>query len=178
MQGHGPHRRGRGKGRGFRGEYGAGFMGRGPRASRGDVRASILALLREQPMHGYQIMRELAERTEGVWRPSPGSIYPTLAQLEDEGLVAVEQGASRRLFTLTSEGETAAAAAGEAPWEGLIPDDDGAVELRDLVHQVVVATRQVMDAGETGQLAKAKELLRETRRGLYRILAEDEPADA
>ena len=95
-----------------------GFLGRGPRAGRGDVRAAILALLAEQPMHGYQIMRELGERSGGVWRPSPGSIYPTLQQLEDEELVRPETGdAGRRVFALTEAGQEAqkAAAGGPAP---------------------------------------------------------------
>ena len=85
-----------------------GFLGRGPRAGRGDVRAAILALLAEQPMHGYQIMRELGERSGGVWRPSPGSIYPTLQQLEDEELVRPETGdGGRRVFALTDAGREA-----------------------------------------------------------------------
>ena len=85
-----------------------GFLGRGPRAGRGDVRAAILALLAEEPMHGYQIMRELGERSGGVWRPSPGSIYPTLQQLEDEELVRPETGdGGRRVFALTDAGREA-----------------------------------------------------------------------
>jgi DNA-binding PadR family transcriptional regulator len=156
-----------------------GFLGRGPRAGRGDVRAAILALLAEQPMHGYQIMRELGERSGGVWRPSPGSIYPTLQQLEDEELVRPETGdAGRRVFALTDAGREAqaAAAGGPAPWDEVgVEGDVTALELRDLVGQVVTAARQVLHAGETAQIAQAKDVLRDARRKLYRILAEDSP---
>jgi DNA-binding PadR family transcriptional regulator len=170
-------RRGR---RYLRHEHGfPGFLGRGPRAGRGDVRAAILALLAEQPMHGYQIMRELGERSGGVWRPSPGSIYPTLQQLEDEELVRPETGdAGRRVFTLTDTGREAqaAAAGGPAPWDEVgVEGDVTALELRDLVGQVVTAARQVLHAGETAQIAQAKDVLRDARRKLYRILAEDSP---
>ena len=156
-----------------------GFLGRGPRAGRGDVRAAILALLAEQPMHGYQIMRELGERSGGVWRPSPGSIYPTLQQLEDEELVRPETGdGGRRVFALTDAGREAqkAAAGGRAPWEEVgVEGDVTALELRDLVGQVVGAARQVLHAGEAAQIAQAKDVLRDARRKLYRILAEDSP---
>jgi DNA-binding PadR family transcriptional regulator len=156
-----------------------GFLGRGPRAGRGDVRAAILALLGEQPMHGYQIMRELGERSGGVWRPSPGSIYPTLQQLEDEELVRPETGdGGRRVFALTDAGREAqeAAAGGPAPWDEVGAEgDSSALELRDLVGQVVAAARQVLHAGEAAQIAQAKDVLRDTRRKLYRILAEDSP---
>ncbi len=156
-----------------------GFLGRGPRAGRGDVRAAILALLAEQPMHGYQIMRELGERSGGVWRPSPGSIYPTLQQLEDEELVRPETGdGGRRVFALTDAGREAqeAAAGGPAPWDEVGAEgDSSALELRDLVGQVVAAARQVLHAGEPAQIAQAKDVLRDARRKLYRILAEDSP---
>ena len=179
--GHGPGRRG-GRRRNYMiGREGGfpGFLGRGPRAGRGDVRAAILALLAEEPMHGYQIMRELGERSGGVWRPSPGSIYPTLQQLEDEELVRPETGdGGRRVFTLTDAGREAqsAAAGGPAPWEEVGAEGDAsALELRDLVGQVMGAARQVVHAGEAAQIAQAKDVLRDARRKLYRILAEDSP---
>ena len=78
--------------------------GGGGRARRGDVRAAILALLQERPMHGYEIITELASRTADVWRPSPGSVYPTLQLLEDEGLVNSVESAGKRRFSLTAEG--------------------------------------------------------------------------
>ena len=130
-------------------------------------------------MHGYQIMRELGERSGGVWRPSPGSIYPTLQQLEDEELVRPETGdGGRRVFTLTDAGREAqsAAAGGPAPWDEVGAEGDAsALELRDLVGQVMGAARQVLHAGEPAQIAQAKDVLRDARRKLYRILAEDSP---
>ena len=184
--GHGPGEHGPGRGRRRNRRYMLtreggfpGFLGRGPRAGRGDVRAAILALLSEEPMHGYQIMRELGERSGGVWRPSPGSIYPTLQQLEDEELVRPETGdGGRRVFTLTDAGreQQAAAAGGPAPWDEVGAEGDtSALELRDLVGQVMGAARQVVHAGEPAQIAQAKDVLRDTRRKLYRILAEDSP---
>src|SRR4051795_11741623 len=120
---------GRGHGRGRRrGNYGyGGQFFRGARRGRGDIRAAILALLSEEPMHGYQIIRELSERSGGVWRPSPGSVYPTLQQLEDEELVRPETGdGGRRVFTLTDAGREAqsAAAGGPAPWEEVGAEGD------------------------------------------------------
>jgi len=158
-----------------------GFLGAGPRAARGDIRSAILALLAERPMHGYQIMRELTERTSGVWRPSPGSVYPTLQQLEDEGLVReIESEGGRHTYELTDDGRAAAEAlAGPAPWEAVADDtEDAAVELRDLVFQVMAAARQVVHAGDTEQLSQAKSALAETRQRLYRILADDSASKA
>ena len=160
--------------RGSRGMHG--FLGPGPRAGRGDIRAAILALLVERPMHGYQIMREISERSGGVWRPSPGSVYPTLQQLQDEALVSsVETEDGRRTFELTEEGRRTAAEQGTpAPWEAVADETESAgVELRDLVFQVIAAARQVVHAGDASHIAQAKDILRETRQRLYRILAED-----
>ncbi len=167
---HGDDRRHQGRG-------GGSFFGRGARASRGDVRAAILVLTAEQPMHGYQIIRELSERSGGVWSPSPGSVYPTLQLLEDEGLVASQEQDGKRVFAVTPEGLAAVEALGEgqrAPWlevgRGV---DAGVVGLRDLVMPLVKAARQVAEIGTPTQVAKARSLLDETRRALYRILAED-----
>lgn len=163
------------------GRRGPGRRGRGPRASRGDIRAAILALLAEEPMHGYQVMREINERSGGVWRPSPGSIYPTLQQLQDEGLVeSEEQRRGRKLFVITDEGraEVATREGQPAPWEQVGDEFTSAqVGLRDLVFQIGAAAKQVMIAGTPEQASRAEALLKETRRGLYRILAEDEPQD-
>lgn len=130
-------------------------------------------------MHGYQVMREINERSGGVWRPSPGSIYPTLQQLQDEGLVTgADSGGGRRLFSLTDDGQTAAKEReGEkAPWEQVGEEFTSAqVGLRDLVFQIGAAAKQVMIAGTPEQASRAEALLKETRRSLYRILAEDEP---
>ena len=164
--------------RGFGGPGMRGFLGAGPRAGRGDIRSAILALLNEGPMHGYQIMRELADRTAGVWRPSPGSVYPTLQQLQDEGLVReIESEGGRHTFELTDDGRAAAEALETpAPWEAVADETEAAaVELRDLLFQVMAAARQVVHAGDPPQLAQAKDVLRETRQRLYRILADDSP---
>ena len=155
-----------------------GFLGAGQRARRGDIRSAILALLGEGPMHGYQIMNELAERTGGVWRPSPGSVYPTLQQLEDEGLVReLESAGGRHTFELTDEGRAAAEALEtQTPWEAVADESEAAaLELRELVFQVMAAARQVVQTGEASQLGQAKDVLREARQRLYRILAEDSP---
>jgi DNA-binding PadR family transcriptional regulator len=150
-----------------------GFLGPGPRASRGDIRAAILALLGESPMHGYQIMRELSDRSGGVWRPSPGSVYPTLQLLQDEGLVSSTESEGRRIFELTADGKAAVdALETPTPWEAVADDtESSAVELRDLLFQVIAAARQVVHAGDAGHLEQAKNVLTETRQRLYRILA-------
>jgi DNA-binding PadR family transcriptional regulator len=154
------------------------FFGSGRKAGRGDIRAAILRLLAERPMHGYQIIREVAERSEDVWRPSPGSVYPTLQQLEDEDLVSqVQSETGKRVFELTDAGRAAAEQAPPAPWEEAAREaDDDLVALRDLVFQVVAAARQVAHAGAPAQLERAREILRDTRRRLYGVLAEDDPA--
>jgi DNA-binding PadR family transcriptional regulator len=185
--------RGRGRGRG-RGHPGAGFgrhggmggfggpmFGRGPKVGRGDVRAAILALLSEQPMHGYQIITELTERSGGVWRPSPGSVYPTLQSLEDEGLITADKAEGRRVFDLTVEGLKVAKEAGDAPppWEDAAQDADRSlVDLRNLTFQVGAAIMQVAQAGSEEQIATVHGILNDTRRRIYRVLAEDAPDEA
>lgn len=179
MTGHRRRRRGPGGfGPGPFGGFGPGGFGPGRRVGRGDIRAAILALLAEEPMHGYQIMRELAERSGGVWRPSPGSVYPTLQQLEDEDLVEATAAEGKRVFQLTEAGRAVAEAAGPAPWEAVRDEaDEPLVALRDLAMQVMAATRQVAHAGSDEQVRRAQETLRATRRSLYGILAEDEPGE-
>jgi DNA-binding PadR family transcriptional regulator len=155
------------------------FFGRGPKVGRGDVRAAILVLLAEGPKHGYQVMQDLTERSGGVWRPSPGSIYPTLQLLEDEGLVTSEEIEGRRVFKLTDAGRAEVDKRGEdarAPWE--VADDSGPLmDLRDVGFGVVAAVMQVANAGTERQVARAREILTETRKSLYRLLAEDETAE-
>ena len=179
MTGERPRRRGRGKsGRGMHGPAGFGgpFLGPGRRAGRGDVRTAILALLAEEPMHGYQIIGQLGERSGGMWRPSAGSVYPTLQQLEDEGLIEPAPSEGRRVFALTDAGRAASPAEGaSAPWEEAVGEADrDLVELRDLVHQVLAATRQVAQAGTAAQIKGAQDVLRTARKGIYRLLAEDD----
>ncbi len=161
------------------------FGGRGPRVRRGDVRAAILDLLAEgQSWNGYQIIQEIAARTEGVWRPSAGSVYPALQQLEDEALIQAQAGEDRRrMFTLTEEGQayvTAHADELRASWDAVTGSvDDAEVELRGIIRQVMVAVSQVSQAGSAAQVKQAGKILADTRRALYRILAaDDEPTAA
>jgi DNA-binding PadR family transcriptional regulator len=155
------------------------FFGRGPKVGRGDVRAAILVLLAEGPMHGYQVIQELAQRSGGVWRPSPGSIYPTLQQLQDEGLVRSEEIEGRRVFQLTEAGQAEVAKrheAAPAPWE-MGRETGPLVDLRDESFGVAAAVMQVAQTGTEGQVARAKEILTETRKAMYRLLAEDDPTE-
>jgi DNA-binding PadR family transcriptional regulator len=163
------------------GGFGGPMFGRGPKVGRGDVRAAILALLSEKPMHGYQIITELTERSGGVWRPSPGSVYPTLQSLEDEGLIAADKAEGRRVFDLTVEGLKVAKEAGDgpAPWEDAAKDADRSlVDLRNLAFQVGAAIMQVAQAGSDQQIATVHGILNDTRRKIYQVLAEDAPDEA
>jgi DNA-binding PadR family transcriptional regulator len=159
--GPGPHRRGRG------------------RARRGDVRLALLRLLAEEPRNGYQLMQAIEERSEGLWRPSPGSVYPTLAQLEDEGLISSVEAEGARRFEITDAGREHLAGREDepAPW-ATGSDEEGdnpLAELAPLVIAIGKATFQVATAGSRAQRERAQELLAETRRALYRILSEDGP---
>jgi DNA-binding PadR family transcriptional regulator len=148
------------------------------RARRGDVRAAILDLLADgQPRNGYQLIQEIAERTSGVWRPSAGSVYPALQQLEDEGLISPEGEGRRRLYALTDDGRGYVQAHAEelrASW-GAAADrtDDAAIQLGVLFRQVALAAMEVRRAGTPSQVAAAKRVLTEARRALYLILADD-----
>jgi DNA-binding PadR family transcriptional regulator len=156
-----------------------GFGGRGPRgrgrARKGDVRAAVLALLAERPMHGYEIIGELAERTDGMWKPSPGSVYPTLQMLEEEGLVSGEESDGKRRFTLTDEGRAKAAEQGDTPpWEQVTRGADPRLkELRDAFGQLAMAFRQIATAGTEDQRTRAVAIVNDARKKLYGILAED-----
>ena len=147
---------------------------RGSRAGRGDVRSAVLALLAEQPMHGYQIIQEIGHRSGGAWKPSPGSVYPTLQQLEDEGLVRAQEQEGRRVYRLTEEGQRVAADRAEefaTLWEGVAPSEDD-TQLGDLIFQVGAAFVQVARTGTAEQMAEARKVLARTRADLYRILGD------
>jgi DNA-binding PadR family transcriptional regulator len=149
------------------------------RAPRGDVRAAVLQLLAEEPMHGYQLMQRIAERSEGAWRPSPGTIYPVLAQLEDEGLVEVARDQGRKLATLTDDGRayvTDNAAELGDPFAALRENLGPQIDLRGTFDDLASAARQVVRSGTAAQQEAARTVLREARRSLYLILAEGEDA--
>ena len=155
------------------------MFGRGPRVGRGDVRAAILALLAEEPMHGYQIITELTDRSGGVWHPSPGSVYPTLQAMEDQGLVTADTSAGRRVFSLTDEGRAVAEAAGDgpAPWEDAARSADRSlVDLRGLMFEVGAAIMQVGRAGSDRQIKAVADILTDTRRRIYLVLADGRAA--
>jgi DNA-binding PadR family transcriptional regulator len=151
------------------------MFGRGQQVRRGDVRQALLMLLAESPMHGYQMITELTERSAGAWRPSAGSVYPTLQQLEDEGLVRVEEQDDRRVYQLTDAGRelTSRSERVSPPWE--IAGPDGSPDLRRVGVQVMSAAMQVMRDGDPRMRADAYALLADCRRSLYRLLAEDDP---
>lgn len=158
------------------GPHGPGRRGpRGRRASRGHLRHAILTLLGEGPMHGYQLMQAIAERTDGRWSPSPGAIYPTLSQLEDEGLVSVAAESGRRVVSLTEEGRRVAQqleeAGGDPFAEAAGPRGSGV--LREAMAGLVGAVREVARGGEESQVEGAAAILRDARRRLYLLLAEE-----
>jgi DNA-binding PadR family transcriptional regulator len=146
----------------------------GPRMGRGEVRAAVLALLAEKPMHGYQIIREIEERSGGSWKPSAGSVYPTLQLLADEGLVSAEESNGRKTYALTEGGRAEADAAGPAPWESEGADGDaGFGALPKAGFELAQAAAQVRRTGTPEQIREAVEVLDEARRRLYSILAQD-----
>jgi DNA-binding PadR family transcriptional regulator len=159
-------------GRGAWGPWGA----PGPRARRGDVRAAVLTLLAERPMHGYQVIQELEGRTGGAWRVSPGSVYPTLQLLEDEGLIAGQEVEGRRVYALTEAGRARVEAMREqgqaAPWEEVAAEEGPFGGLRRAAFQLAAATMQVAQAGSKDQVERAVATLDEARRKIYTILAE------
>jgi len=164
----------------FGGGWGRGPRGRGRKARRGDIRTAALLLLAEEPRNGYQIMQEVQERSGGVWSPSPGSVYPALSQLEDEGLIRTEESEGRKLFAITDAGRQVLAerdASLPAPWEQLSDEfSQGARELGKLMREVAFAFAQVMRTGSESQVASAREVLAQARKDLYRILADGEDA--
>ncbi len=159
--------------------FGGPGFGRRHRMRRGDVRAAVLVLLAEEPRNGYGLMQEIERRSGGAWKPSPGAVYPALQQLDDEGLVRTTDAGGRRSYELTDAGrehvEERREALGE-PWaQAAGAVDERLTELRDLAMGIGAAVMQVAASGDAGQIARAKEVLAETRRALYRILAGDEP---
>jgi DNA-binding PadR family transcriptional regulator len=157
------------------------MFGRGQRRRRGDIRFAILTLLSEGPHNGYQIMQAIEQRSHGTWKPSSGSIYPTLQQLEDEGLVAAVESATTqsRTFDLTKTGRAYVKEHEkelQTDWD--LSDDDNPwadnprFELFNLIRQLAMTVHQVAQAGSDKQLEEAKRVLADARRKLYSLLAE------
>jgi DNA-binding PadR family transcriptional regulator len=166
------------------GDFGPRGPHRGPKVRRGDVRAAILDVLAVEPMNGYQIIQQIAERSGGAWKPSPGSVYPTVQQLEDEGLVEGTDGQGRRLLTLTEEGRRYVAehpdemARTWAAFDAAAEEETGGPgDLKPVIGQVMGAVWQVVVSGTKQQRAEAAEILADTRRRLYGLLAEGDEGE-
>jgi DNA-binding PadR family transcriptional regulator len=152
-----------GRGRGF-----------GPRAGRGDIRAAILVLLAEQPMHGYQIIREIEERSGGSWKPSAGSVYPTLQLLADEGTISAEESNGRKIYSLTEAGrEEVAQDHGATHWDSPGSHAGGFAALPKAGVELAQAAAQVGRTGSPEQVQQAVAVLDDARRRIYAILAQD-----
>jgi DNA-binding PadR family transcriptional regulator len=168
----------------IRGLANLGFGGHRPgnfgphaRARRGDTRTAILRVLSEQPMHGYQIIQELSQRSGGAWNPSAGSVYPTLQLLADEGLIEATETAGKKVFALTEAGTAAVAALAEepAPWDVAAASGDlsGIFGLREAGGRLATAVIQVGKAGDKAQIEATIEILKAARKQVYALLAED-----
>jgi DNA-binding PadR family transcriptional regulator len=155
--------------------FGPGRGRGGPRARRGDVRAAVLALLADRPMHGYEMIKEIEERSEGAWTPSAGSIYPMLQLLEDEGLIRGEDSDGKRRFSLTDAGRTEheEKSGDVTPWDAVRAGfPTGQLQLRGAIGQLIPAVKAIAQSGTEDQQKQVRELLDETRRKIYSILAE------
>lgn len=153
----------------------AGFERRvGPRMGRGDVRVAILALLTEEPMHGYQIIHEIEKRSEGAWKPSAGSVYPTLQLLADEGLVLAQEADGKKTYSLTESGKEEAKTSRPAPWETpSVRDAARSTILPKAGAKLAQAAVQVARGGTPDQVNEAVAVIDEARRKLYAILAQE-----
>lgn len=155
---------------------GPGGFPRGPKARRGDVRLAALLLLAEGPLNGYQIMQEIEKRSDGLWKPSSGSVYPALAQLEDEGLIQTQEEDDRRTYVLTDAGRAYVDERKDEsgpPWEQMTSsvDDDVGALFREM-RRVGMATGQIGHLGNPSQIAEARRILADARKALYSLLAE------
>jgi DNA-binding PadR family transcriptional regulator len=142
---------------------------------RGGTQTAILALLAEQPMHGYQIIQELATRSGGAWTPGAGTVYPALEQLEAQGLITGEQQDDKRVYSITEKGREMAQrheARGNAPWDDAADASGPRVDLGKSVFALMNAAQQVGRTGSDEQVSKAVELLDQVRKQIYLILAE------
>lgn len=169
---------------GMAGPFGPGGpFGRGRGRRRGDVREAILALLAEAPLNGYQIIQTIAERTGGIWKPSPGAVYPALSQLEDEGLIEAFDNGGQKAFRLTEAGRAVAERIEVKPWETVVEANmprnaEGVAALWQEFGALAAAAKSASASGSPEQVARVADLLAEARRGIYGVLAADEPGDA
>jgi DNA-binding PadR family transcriptional regulator len=175
---------GGGRGRAGRGgPFGAGgprggFGPRGRRMRRGDIRTALLAVLSEGPGHGYDVIQTLEEKSGGIWKPSPGSVYPTLQLLEDEGLVRSSERDGKRVYEITPAGRAEAQrrieAAGGTPWDlAAQGGGGGAGNLMRAVAGVHVAAKQLLVVGNAEQLEQGAAIVADARKKLYGLLAAD-----
>ena len=167
----GPRRR-RGMG------HGHGHEGRGRgRMRRGEIRTAVLAVLNEEPGHGYDVIQRLEDKTDGSWRPSPGSVYPMLQLLADEGLARSVEHDGKRVYELTDSGRAETQQriedAGGTPWDLANRGDANFGQLRDNARQLLTAARQVAASGKPEQVERAVAIVRDARKQLYGLLAED-----
>lgn len=147
----------------------------GPAIRRGEIRPLILTVLRQKPMHGYEVIQELEAQSGGRWRPSAGSVYPTLQQLADEGLVSSTEVDGRRTYTLTDEGQKVAAETGtRSPWTD--SEDEPQPDVMRLAMQLAGAVVQVQKMGSTRARTETMRVLTDARKQIYRVLSEDEDA--
>ena len=148
--------------------------GGGGRRRRGDIRTAVLAALEEAPAHGYEIIQRFEDKTAGAWRPSAGSIYPTLQLLEDEGLVRAYERDGKKVYELTEEGRSAAAervAEGGSPWASS-QINRRYKDFGDAMRQLALASRQAAMTGDPDIMAKLVEILADARKRIYTLLAE------
>jgi len=144
---------------------------------RGDIRTAVLAILVEEPGHGYDVIQRLEEKTSGAWRPSPGSVYPTLQLLEDEGLLRSVERDGKRVYEVTEQGRTEATqrieTAGGTPWEIAGRSDTRVGEFRSAIRDLAGAAKQVFSSGDPQQVERMIEILQRARKDIYTMLAED-----
>jgi DNA-binding PadR family transcriptional regulator len=140
------------------------------------IKAAVFAALAEGPMHGYQIMQRIEELSGGLWRPSPGSVYPTLQEFEDRGLVRSEEAEGRRVYALTEEGKAAASSLRDSEGHPAWWAGEGAtgtrMRLRQAVGSLGAAARQVGASGSDEMVEKTLEILADARKRIYALLAE------
>jgi DNA-binding PadR family transcriptional regulator len=146
----------------------------GTRVGKGEVRTAVLALLTEQPMHGYQIIREIEERSGGSWKPSAGSVYPTLQLLADEALITAEENNGRKIYSLTDAGRVVAGAETSSPWESTqSAATNRHTALPKAGVELAQATAQLNRTGTPEQVQEAVAILDDARRRIYSILAQE-----